>query len=128
MVAKLGFFAVLFAAIGGLAAMGWRLMDRPPIPAVALACPAAHGDLAAQAAIEAFDAIQAELVRGSVRNVSQPAALIADFFAPLNPEIAGSARRLAAAQDLAAARAEFARLSRLFIPTSPRPAATPPRV
>lgn len=126
MLAKLGFFAVIFAAIGGLAAMGWRFVDRAPAPLAT--CPAVNGDRSAQAAIEAFDAIQADLTRGSVRNLNQQAAVIADFFESLNPEIAGSARRLAALRELAAARAEFARLSRLFIPTSARPAATPPRV
>lgn len=126
MFTKLGFFTVLFAAIGGLVAMGWCLIDRPPV--AALSCPAAQGDRDAQAAIAAFDAIQSELMRGSVRNLREPAALIADFFTAMNPEIAGSARRLAALRDLAAARAEFARLSGLFVPTSPRPAATPPRV
>lgn len=125
MVAKMGFFAVLFAAVGGLAAMGWRLVDRPPAPVKN--CPALHGDPAAQAAIAAFDAIEADLTRGSVRDLNRQAGLLADFFAPLNPEIAGSARRLAALRDLAAARAEFARLSRLFVPTSVKPSATPPR-
>ena len=126
MVAKLGFFAVLFAAIGGLAAMGWRLVDRPT--AAWAMCPAGHGDHGARAAIAAYNTIQAELTCGSLRNLNRQAALLADFFEPLNPEIAGSARRLAALRDLAAARAEFARLSRLFVPSSAQPAATPPRV
>lgn len=106
--------------------MGWRLVDRRLAPATA--CPAVHGDNGAQAAIAAYNTIQAELTRGSLRDLNRQAALLADFFEPLNPEIAGSARRLAALSDLAAARAEFARLSRLFVPSSVLPAATPPRV
>src|SRR5450432_1945202 len=73
MVAKLGFFAVLFAAVGGLAAMGWRLVDRPL--ASPKTCPAAQGDRGARAAIAAFDAIQSDLTRGSVRDLNRQAAL-----------------------------------------------------
>jgi hypothetical protein len=125
MLAQLALFAASLAVIGGLAAMGWRLLDRPA--RVATNCPAALGNDGARAALAAFDAIQADLRRGSMQNLGPRAALIADFFEPVNTEIAGCARRLAGLRDLAAAREEFARLSGLFVPSPARPAPTPPR-
>ena len=126
MVAKLVLSTALLAVIGGLASMGWRLLDRPTRSAPH--CPAVHGDEDARAAIAAYDAINSDLTRGSMRDLAPRAALIANYFEPMNAEIAVCARRLAAMRDLAAARAEFARLSRLFVPPSAKPAATPPRV
>ena len=125
MVANLARFAVVlgFAAVSLLAArwMAWEQLDRD-----ASRCPAALGDGRAHAAMAAYEAIARDLERGRTEDLHQRATIIANFFAPLNEEIAGSARRLAAAGNLASARREFDRLARLFIPTAPIAQSTPP--
>jgi hypothetical protein len=90
-------------------------------------CPAARGDAQAQAAIDAYEAIAAGLERGDTGQLGRHAMVIANFFAPMNHEISRSARRLATARDLPAARREFARLARLFMPEPPIAQSTPPR-
>ena len=125
MAAKLVLGVAYLVLVAGLASTGWRWIAAPAQDVSV--CPAVHGDAGAQATIAAYDAIAADLARGSIENIGQRARFIADFFEPLNGDIAGSARRLAALRDLAAARSEFARLSRFFIPSSARPGPTPPR-
>ena len=125
MVANLARFAVVLgiAAVGVVAArwIAWE-SNRTVISR----CPAALGDADAHAAIAAYDAIAVDLARGKTEKLERRATVIANYFAPLNGAIAGSARRLAAAPDLAAARREFARLARLFTPTGPIAQSTPP--
>ncbi len=126
MVANLARFAVVLAltAVGVIAAR-WIAWERPD--EYATRCPAALGDARARAAIAAYDAIALDLERGKTEDLGRRATIIANFFAPLNDEIAGSARRLADARNLAAARREFARLARLFTPAQPIAQSTPPR-
>jgi hypothetical protein len=119
-----------FAVVLGLAAVfviaarwiTWEQMDMS-----ATRCPAGRGEANARAAIAAYEAIAEDLARGNTDDVGRRATVIATFFAPMNDEIAGSARRLAAARNLAAARREFARLARLFTPAAPIAQSTPPR-
>ena len=127
MVANLARFAVVLglAAVGVIAAR-WIAWERPDQSATR--CPAALGDGRARAAIAAYEAIGVDLERGHTEDLSRRATIIANFFAPLNDEIAGIARRLAAARNLATARREFDRLARLFIPAAPIAQSTPPRV
>ena len=86
-------------------------------------CPAMTDQTTAddQDTMEAYQSIEAELSKGSLTKVSENAARIADAFGEINPGIAASARRLARARDVAAARREFQRLTELFSRRSDEP-------
>lgn len=79
-------------------------------------CPAitdhARGD--DQGAIAAYLSIMDALEHGSLEQVPENAARIALVFGDINPDIAGSARRLSRLRDLAGARREFEQLTVLF--------------
>lgn len=86
-------------------------------------CPAMTDQTTAddQGTMEAYQSIEAELTKGSLNRVSENAARIAEAFGGVNPSIAASARRLARARDVAAARREFERLTDLFSRRSDEP-------
>jgi len=114
-------------AVAAVALLVTRRLAWQSLQAPLATCPVAHDAPEAQAAIDAYSAIAASLERGDTAQLDRRAMVIANFFAPMNDEISRSARRLAAAGDLAAARREFARLARLFTPNPPIAQSTPPR-
>jgi len=125
MVANLARFALLPGVVV-LTMISARWMTWPGPEPISHRCPALLGDAHARATVAAFDQIASELSRGSTEHIRASATLIANYFAPVNEEIAECARRLAQAENLAAARREFARLTQLFSSATPRPESTPP--
>lgn len=89
---------------------------------VPVATAPAHADPHARASIAAFDGIGRALASGSLDLVPEHATLIAEVFAPFNPEISQTARELARATTVDEAVLHYARLTSLLYR---RPSPTP---
>ena len=107
-----------YSRVGPLARFARTPARRHPAASsdAAAFCPAMtdRGTADDQNTMDAYQSIETELTKGSLARVSENAARIAEAFGEVNPGIAASARRLARARDIAAARREFQRLTDLF--------------